>query len=152
MLVASVPMNELIRVRKMMSPLAIPSPTPAITPRKRPKPGFVAFAAFAETTPETLTIAAADRSKTPAMMQSVSPIVTNPAAAHDENAVREPEHLLELRRDQENRHPLRGEADDQLVDLVLRPDVDAARWLVRDQDARSADEPLREQRLLLVAS
>ena len=82
MLVASVPMNELIRVKKMMIPLAIPSPRPDMTPRKRPKPGLVALAAFAEITPETLTIAPAERSKTPAMMHSVSPIATNPMAAY----------------------------------------------------------------------
>ena len=62
----------------------------------------------------------------------------DPPAAHDEHAVGEPEHLLELGRDQQHGDPLGRERLDQLVDRALRADVDAARRLVGDEDARRA--------------
>ena len=42
--------------------------------------------------------------------------------------------------------------DDELVDLVLGADVDAARGLVHEEDLRPALEPLAEDDLLLVAA
>ena len=41
---------------------------------------------------------------------------------------------------------------DDLVDLVFRPDVDAARRLVEDEDRRRAQEPFRDHDFLLVAA
>ena len=48
--------------------------------------------------------------------------------------------------------PLRGEVAQDAVDVGLGADVDAARRLVDDQDARLARQPLGEQHLLLVAA
>ena len=44
----------------------------------------------------------------------------DPAAAHDEHAMGEPEHLLVLGRDQQDGDPLGGERLDQRVDRGLR--------------------------------
>ena len=82
MLVASVPMNELIRVRSITIPLTIPSPRPVAIPAIRPRVGEAEFATLQATTPETLTFAPTERSKTPAMMHSVSPQASRPIAAH----------------------------------------------------------------------
>ena len=48
--------------------------------------------------------------------------------------------------------PCCGELAHQRVDLGLGADVDAARRLVHDQDARLGREPLAEHDLLLVAA
>ena len=48
--------------------------------------------------------------------------------------------------------PAGGELDEEVVDRALRADVDAARRLVGDQDARFAEQHPREQHLLLVAA
>ena len=45
--------------------------------------------------------------------------------------------------------PRAGQLEHQLVDLGLRADVDAARRLVEEKDARVAEQPLREHDLLL---
>src|SRR3712207_8089502 len=57
-----------------------------------------------------------------------------------------------LGRDHEDRHTLGRQVGDELVDLGLGADVDAARRLVQDQDARVEHQAAREQRLLLVAA
>ena len=54
--------------------------------------------------------------------------------------------------DHEDGDALRGELGEQAVHLRLRPDVDAARRLVDDQERRLAAEPLRKDGLLLVAA
>ena len=48
--------------------------------------------------------------------------------------------------------PSRGERGDEAVDLLLGADVDAARRLVDDDDARLDQHHLGEQELLLVAA
>ena len=58
------------------------------------------------------------------------------AAAHDEHAVREADHLLELGRDQDDAEAVGGELGEEVVDRALGADVDAARRLVGDQHAR----------------
>src|SRR5581483_1564873 len=76
----------------------------------------------------------------------------DPSAAHHEHAVREAEALLELRRDEQDPEPFLRERDEDVVDRALRADVDAARRLVGDQDARLAQEHAAEEHLLLVAA
>jgi len=66
--------------------------------------------------------------------------------------VAEPQHLLELGRDEHDRHALARELGDELLDLGLRPDVDAARRLVEDEEPGRRREPAREEHLLLVAA
>ena len=61
------------------------------------------------------------------------------------------QHLLVLGGDEENGDALGRQRVDQSVDRKLRSYVDAARRLVRDEDARAAEQPLRKQHLLLVA-
>ena len=60
------------------------------------------------------------------------------AFAHDQDAVAHREHLGQVRADQDDRHSPRGQLVDQLVDLGLGADVDAASRLVEDQDLRVA--------------
>ena len=48
--------------------------------------------------------------------------------------------------------PVRGELGEEVVDRALRADVDAARGLVGDHDARFAEEHPREKHLLLVTA
>jgi hypothetical protein len=71
MLVASVPMNELIRVQWMTSALAMPRPSPARTPANSPSVGSVALATLVASTAESPKIAPVDTSKMPATMQIV---------------------------------------------------------------------------------
>ena len=78
--VASVPMNELIRVHVdddsvSRSRARGPTRTAAISPTA----GEVEIATLVEITAVTLTIAPTDRSKTPARMQIVSPIASSPS-------------------------------------------------------------------------
>src|SRR5262245_27161009 len=56
-----------------------------------------------------------------------SQVAHEPAAAHDQHAVREPDHLLELRGDQQHAEAVGRERGEEVVDRALRPDVDAAR-------------------------
>ena len=52
------------------------------------------------------------------------------------DAVGQPEDLLDLVRDEQDRHAAGGEPDEQLVDVALRADVDAAGRLVGDEHRR----------------
>ena len=60
-----------------------------------------------------------------------------PAGPHHQHPVGQAEDLLDLVRDEQDRHPVRGEADQHVVDVALRPDVDAAGRLVGDEHARA---------------
>ena len=65
---------------------------------------------------------------------AVRPLVDLAAVAHDHDAVREAQDLLELGGDEDHRHALRGQVGDQALDLRLGADVDAAGGLVEDQE------------------
>src|ERR1700681_77129 len=69
-----------------------------------------------------------------------------------QHAVREAEELGKLRRDEDDAQAPGHEAADQVVDLARGADVDAARRLVEQQDARPAQQPAAENHLLLVAA
>ena len=64
------------------------------------------------------------------------------AAVHDQHAVAHAEHLRQLAGDHQDGEALAGEPAHQGVDLGLGADVDAARRLVHDEDARLGREPL----------
>ena len=76
----------------------------------------------------------------------------DPAAAHDEDAVREGEDLLELDRDDQDRDAGVAQRDEPAVDELDRADVDAARRLADDQHLRAALDLARQHDLLLVAA
>ena len=63
-----------------------------------------------------------------------------------------PEDLLDLVRDEQDRHAVGGQANEHVVDVALRADVDPARRLVGDEDARVDEQGPGEQQLLLVAA
>src|SRR6202020_553525 len=60
--------------------------------------------------------------------------------------------LWQFRRNHEHRHALYGQLGDKLVDLRLGTDVDAARWLVEDENLRLGHQPARDQDFLLIAA
>ena len=76
----------------------------------------------------------------------------NLAAAHDHDAVGHADQLLDLGGDEQHGRALGDQLVDDLVDLVLGADVDAARRLVEDEDRRSAQQPFGDHHLLLVAA
>ena len=76
----------------------------------------------------------------------------HPALRHDHDAVRQREHLRQVGGHHQERHAARGEIAQDAVDVRLGADVDAARRLIDDEDARVARQPLGEQHLLLVAA
>ena len=68
------------------------------------------------------------------------------ALAHDQDAVAHGQHLGQVGADQDDRHALRGQLVDQLVDLDLGADVDAARRLIEDEHLRFRLQPLADAR------
>ena len=76
----------------------------------------------------------------------------NAAVPHDDDAVADADQLGHLRRDHDHRPALRRERGDEAIDLLLGADVDSARRLVDDDDARIELHHFREQQLLLVAA
>ena len=72
--------------------------------------------------------------------------------AHHQNAVAHAEHFRQLARNHDDRHALRGKLAHQAMDLGFRADIDAARRLVHDQDARLGREPFRQADFLLIAA
>ena len=65
----------------------------------------------------------------------------DPALAHDQDAVGEPDDFRQLGRDDDDRFALGREAFDQRIDFRLGADVDAARRLVEKKDLRSGRDP-----------
>src|SRR6478735_6379315 len=82
----------------------------------------------------------------------VGALVDLATVAHDDEAVAEPEDLLELGGDEDHRHPLGSQLGDLGLGLRLGADVDAPGGLVEDQDVGLGDQPASEQHLLLVAA
>src|ERR1700722_11100688 len=62
-----------------------------------------------------------------------------------------PQHLFELRGDQQNACPACRRLDDEVMDATSSADIDAAARLIKDDDARTDKHPFREQDLLLIA-
>src|SRR5687768_4103010 len=80
----------------------------------------------------------------------VAPVVDLAAVAHHEQAVAQPEDLLQLGGDEDDGHALAGQLCDELLDLRLGADVDAPGGLVEDQHLGLRDQPAGQQDLLLV--
>src|SRR5690606_25703190 len=76
----------------------------------------------------------------------------DPALRHDDDPVAHAEHLGQITGDHEHRGARGRQFVDQLVDLDLRADVDAARRLVEDQHLGVRQQPLADDDLLLVAA
>jgi hypothetical protein len=75
-----------------------------------------------------------------------------PPLRHDVDPVAKREDLGQLGGDEQDRLPLLGEFEHDLVDLQFRADVDAAGRLVEDENLRVAQHPFGEHDLLLVAA
>ena len=77
----------------------------------------------------------------------------DPAVAHDDDPVGHADGLLEAVGQQQRGHPGVRELAHELVDLRARPDVQAARGVVeQEQPDVAADEPAGQDDLLLVAA
>ena len=74
----------------------------------------------------------------------------DPPLVHDEDAVGEREHLLELERDEEDRASHVALLDEPPVEVLDRADVETARRLRGDEHARVAIDLTRGDELLLV--
>src|ERR1700730_18570538 len=70
---------------------------------------------------------------------------------HHHDAMAHAENLRHLRGDHQDSHALGDQTRNQLVDLGLGADVDPARWLIENQNLRTAEQPAAEQHLLLIA-
>ena len=73
-------------------------------------------------------------------------------AAHDDDAVAEPDQLRHFRRHDDHASPLRRERGDEAIDLLLGADVHAARRLVDDHDMGIEQHHFGEQQFLLIAA
>src|SRR5918994_2094893 len=87
------------------------------------------------------------------LLGRISPreLARDTALAHHQHAVGHREYLLQLGGDQQDRLALLRQVVHEAVDLRLRPDVDAPRGLIQQQDVRLAGERLGDDDLLLVA-
>jgi hypothetical protein len=72
--------------------------------------------------------------------------------AHHEHAIGERQHLGQIARHQEDGRSACRQFQDNAVDVVLRPDVDAFGRLVEQQHARRERQPFGQNDLLLVSS
>jgi hypothetical protein len=75
-----------------------------------------------------------------------------PAPRHDQHAIGMRDDFLKVRRDEDYAHPLVTEAPDGLEDLLLGAEVDTARRLVQEQDARLPVQPFADHQFLLIAA
>src|SRR5580765_311126 len=71
--------------------------------------------------------------------------------AHHEDAVTELRDLFGLTRVVKECLPFCGEVDDELVDVVFRPYVDAARNVEQEKHVRFGEQPSPDQDFLLIA-
>ena len=74
------------------------------------------------------------------------------AAIHHEDAVRKREDLIEIRGNDEDAPAAVAHLDEDSMDGLDCPDVDAARWLFRDDEPRPPRQLARKLKLLLVAA
>src|ERR1700722_9574292 len=77
----------------------------------------------------------------------------HPLLAEDQHSVAEAEKLLDLSREDDQRHGfLMREFAEHLIERLTGPLVDAACRVVEQEDAWPEREPAREQHLLLISS
>ena len=79
-------------------------------------------------------------------------LADNAPAIHHQNPIRHAEHFRQFARDHQNGKPVLGETRHQGVNFRLGADIDAARRLVHDEDARLGGEPFGEDDFLLIAA
>jgi hypothetical protein len=70
----------------------------------------------------------------------------NLAVAHNDDAVAEPDGLLQSVRSQNDRETFAGQAANELVNLFFSSHVEAASRMIEDENSRLGVQPLREDR------
>ena len=83
--------------------------------------------------------------------RSIGPM-RNLAIPHNEDAMAEPNGLLQSVRSQNDRETFTGQAADEFVNLLLGAHVEPARGMIEYENSRLGVQPLREDDLLLVAA
>src|SRR5829696_2089801 len=73
------------------------------------------------------------------------------ATTHHDDPVARVHELLQLGGDEDDRLAAFRQSLDRAPDLELGPHVDAARWILGDDDIRAAGDPFADDDLLLVA-
>src|SRR3982074_2261385 len=86
------------------------------------------------------------------ILVAVRQLAHDRVVAHDQDAVGQADDLRHVARDQQDRLAIGGEVPDELVQRVLRLDVDPDRGLVDDQDLDFGRQPFGDADLLLVAA
>ena len=71
---------------------------------------------------------------------------------HHHDAIAHAQHFRHLRRDQNDAQAFGFKLVNQLVDLFLRPDVDAAGRFIKDQHLRTGHQAAGNRHLLLVTA
>ena len=129
------------------------SPGPSLGRRSRSRSGHAARPAVSTGSFEGVRPPVAMRSPT-SFLSAVRPSTVGDelAAIHDADPVRHLEDLVELGRDEEDGGPGVALLDDPAVDELDAPDVEAARRLVEDEQAKVAIELAGHDDLLLVAA
>ena len=74
------------------------------------------------------------------------------ARAHDQHAVAHAEYLFELRGNHQDRGSRFSQLVHQAVNFLPGADVDAPGRLIEQEDARLTEEPLRQDRFLLISA
>ena len=94
-----------------------------------------------------------------ALAISACSVISAPTSSPLDRAVIEHEHAIAaadqfviVGRVEHNRRALVGETPEQLVEFLLGADVDAARRIIEQDDARMAHQPFGDHHLLLVAA
>src|SRR5581483_10817705 len=167
--VASVTRNEGTFQRATRSPTNAPQIPPSAMPAERPASDPPACAANAATIPMRATPDPTERSMPPVRITAVIPTPSTPTMAldsatlirfatekttfaHHEQAIAQLGRFREIGRDDDDRRARVGEVLQDPVNLGARPDIDTACRLVYDQHFEFAQEPARENDLLLIAA
>src|SRR3954452_9919569 len=79
-------------------------------------------------------------------------LLVDVALAEDEDTVHQLDVLVDLGREHHDRDALAGEVEQQVIEVALGPDVDAARRVVEQQHLGVGGQPARYDDLLLVAA
>src|SRR5699024_8375359 len=76
----------------------------------------------------------------------------DPALAHHSHSVGHAQHFWQVGGDHDDRLAAGSELVEQLIDLLLGPDVDPSGRLIEDQDIAVLQEPATDHDLLLIAA
>ena len=71
---------------------------------------------------------------------------------HNDNSIAHAQYFWHLRRDQNDTQPIGLKLVDKLIDFFLGPNVNAARWFIKDQHFWPGHQTARNRHFLLVTA